>query len=879
MKNIAYNLLEFIKKKKKLYVSDIESSYRRLPTLSEKLPWQEYSQENNCFLLNDGASIGLVFEIDTIAISSQSNDECETICKQVQHFLKHCFPLETGDPWVLQFYLEDDDNMQPTINQLENYMNQHSKYNSFSTQQFNLLKKHLNSFSSKKNMPQPLFSGQESFRIKKRRIRMVVYKIVKNLKNFSRTKSIHEINEISEKLKYYFRNLNIPLYQYDKSSFCSWMLNWFNPNHKSHSTNTRFQAGNDEWLTGDIGERLFLKAPRSFANGWYFDEMPHKVLVIDGLTAYPKIGHMTSEKDFTNKSITLFDQFPVGSRFVMTIVIQDQADVKKHLLKVQKSAVGYHAEAKLTKNETSEALFQIQQGNYFYPCSLAVYIKGEDEDQLSRHEQQVASLCHSNGLNMIESSYDLSPADSYFRYLPMCYDFYFDKSYLSRSHYLPINQISRLLPIYGKDKGSLNPGFIWFNRSGEPFFYDPLNAEDKKNNSHLLIIGETGSGKSNLLVYLLSQMLAIYNPRLFILEAGGSFDLFVDYLKDFGKDVNKISLNFESPISLNPFSATLGSKKKKSPSKRDFIGEMLIASQLMITGGDKKEYERFSRSDYLILLKAIQMANQSMIDKKKSEMIASDIVQALDQLSKEWQENSIEKSNRCTEMADSMRYFCSDPLSRQFFDTPGDPWPNADVTLVNMGVFAKEGYEAQRALAFIGCANKVMSLAEANQNNQRPIILICDENHLFTSIPSLSQLLTRIAKMGRKLGLWLWLATQSLADFPDEASKILNMVETWVCLGLSPDEVNQIKRFKKLTEEQQAMLLSSKKVPGQYSEGVLLSSNYQGLFRNIPPKIFLSLAMTEQSEKFQRNQLMRMHDCSEVEAAIMMANDLFERAV
>lgn len=53
--------------------------------------------------------------------------------------------------------------------------------------------------------------------------------------------------------------------------------------------------------------------------------------------------------------------------------------------------------------------------------------------------------------------------------------------------------------------------------------FDPLHHEDRKKNAHMLILGPTGAGKSALLVYLLQQMAAMYRPRIFIIEAGGSF--------------------------------------------------------------------------------------------------------------------------------------------------------------------------------------------------------------------------------------------------------------------------------------------------------------------------------------------------------------------
>jgi len=49
------------------------------------------------------------------------------------------------------------------------------------------------------------------------------------------------------------------------------------------------------------------------------------------------------------------------------------------------------------------------------------------------------------------------------------------------------------------------------------------------------------------------HMLALYNPRLFIIEAGGSFDLLADYCEYLGLTVNKVKIDPKHPISLNPF--------------------------------------------------------------------------------------------------------------------------------------------------------------------------------------------------------------------------------------------------------------------------------------------------------------------------------------
>ena len=72
-------------------------------------------------------------------------------------------------------------------------------------------------------------------------------------------------------------------------------------------------------------------------------------------------------------------------------------------------------------------------------------------------------------------------------------------------------------------------------------------------NGHLLLFGPTGAGKSATLVSILMQIMAVYRPRLFIVEAGNSFGLQGDYFATLGLTVNKVQLKPGSGLSLAPF--------------------------------------------------------------------------------------------------------------------------------------------------------------------------------------------------------------------------------------------------------------------------------------------------------------------------------------
>ena len=174
----------------------------------------------------------------------------------------------------------------------------------------------------------------------------------------------------------------------------------------------------------------------------------------------------------------------------------------------------------------------------------------------------------------------------------------------------------------------------------------------------------------------------------------------------------------------------------------------------------------------------------------------------------------------------------------------------------------------------MGLMSRTMAKAEERQFEERFTLFFGDEIHTITKNLLTVVYLTKCAKMSRKFGLWLWLATQNVADFPKEARKILSMMEFWICLGMSEVEMKSVEEFRKLTEEERELFRSVRKAAKKYVEGVLLCNRVKGLFRNVPPRLSLALAMTEKHEKAERRQLMDKYQLSELEAAKRIAKGM-----
>lgn len=228
---------------------------------------------------------------------------------------------------------------------------------------------------------------------------------------------------------------------------------------------------------------------------------------------------------------------------------------------------------------------------------------------------------------------------------------------------------------------------------------------------------------------------------------------------------------------------------------------------------------------------------------------------------------------RLLEMADAMDMLCQG-ADGEMFDRPGTPWPEADITIVDLATFAREGYNAQLSIAYISLINTVNNIAERDQFLGRPIINVTDEGHIITRNPLLAPYVVKITKMWRKLGAWYWLATQNIDDLPKAAEPMLNMIEWWICLSMPPDEVEKIARFRELSPAQKALMLSARKEAGKFSEGVILSKSMEVLFRAVPPSLYLALAQTEPEEKAERYQLMRQYGIGELDAAFKVAEKI-----
>ena len=875
---------------------------------------------DNEVLFRDGKTVGAVFEVIPIEADGRTDAFMNSLHQKIISVLRDSIPRDLNSPWIVQITMEDDANVDSFSKTLETYGDLNAGNQEFRKEWIGIMQDHLKDVSDPEGVfVDEMVTGANWF-VRYRKVRVYLWRKTPAIKN----DPAPDVQNVIDQMMSRFKAAGIKLIRQDNEELYRWFSHFLVPtgselfgkdfdqylkeNGYSNKPDFDDMSVFDDGGTDLIESSLHGTRPVSDDQGnWHFTKKIKRFISIQELSQNPEIGHISAELENGEKRIALWDGMPMGSVFSQVLVFVAEDEIDAEILKFEGSVLGNDEKIKFTRKKIQAVRQRLAEGDVMIKCLMGVYVSADSEKEMKYKSRTVATALDSAGLKTIPMEHDVIAQDTFIRALPFNFNYAFDrKPEARRARKIFISQVAKLVPFYGRSRGTGNPGFVVFNRGGEPLSFDPL--KDRVKNAFALILGPTGSGKSAFLNYTIAQYVALYNAKFFIIEKGKSFYLLGQFLQKHGVTVNQIVVTPNSDISLNPFSTACDLKEvqddlmsmseaekmafeaehdlilkseedidevevevEEDLSQRDELGEMTIAAITMVTGGEQKELDLLRRHERFDVMTAIIRAGKNTI--KKGYTLTEDVAEALDQMSRDDAAYSDARRARLKEFSDNLRLFCVG-VRGQFFNRKGEQWPVADVTIFDVGMMVNDEYSDMMGVSMVSMLNKVISIAEANQYDNRPIITLADEGHITTTNPLIAPIVTNMTKMARKLGLWFWLATQNLADFKEASSKMLSNMEWWITMSTTQDEVDQIKRFKLLNDDQVLMLLAARKEPGKYTEGVVLSDKLLCLFRNVPPALVMALAQTESDEKAVRKGLMDKHGITELEAAYMVAEEM-----
>lgn len=863
------------------------------PSLPNQLAVVDFCDVTNLFLLSDGVSIGSGFELASIPAEAASLEHIEAVFNKIRDTFATVVPLHREAPWVMQVYVNDDYSLKPVLNHIHQHIESAIAKTIFTKDYLS----RLDDLFTKMTRPEGLFIDPKTdapFRGRRRRVRVLFFRRYHDT-NTTREQAIAEHQDVLAQIESKLKSPGLELKRLTGNDYYHWWVRWFNP-RSADALLAQFPYPNVKPAAFNLNQSIFFTPPQSDEKGFVFDGITHRVLYVDGLKASPEIGVLSRERTQANPKhrYALLDRLPEGAIYTLQVTFSNDEALDAHLMHLEKGIIGTSLKPQQVRGDIKTARDELAMGNRLFWVNQAIYYRAESDEQIHQIEKALKDLFFEANMPLIASEFDLHPLNSYLNALPFNFVPSFARRYLRLDRLMYASELAALLPVYGRNQGARHlPCFTFFNRLGEPVLFDILHTDFISQNSHLALFANSGGGKSVLIGWMIHSLMAVKNARIVLFEMGNSFDRLLTHCKAHGKKTSQLLLSNqkEKAIPLNPFcdaykaipdisenlteahaeklAEQLAALKQNqsqiattdelacNDSSRHYVAELALALRTMITEANPREEELFTLADETLLIEILTDAIMTSASLSIPQMLTEHVLQAFER--RLVLEDVPRKKDRIQDMADRLKSYVINSSKSRFFNVPTEPLDDFDIFHIDISAIKDD--RGKLALVMVSLLPRILAMAEQTQNDKRPMFLIIDEAHLQFEIDVIVAYATLIAKVARKLGLWLVPVTQNIADMRStKATKILSLIETWITLGLDEKELADIKQFKALTPQQESLIRDIDSQKGLYAEAVLLGSRYQGLFRVIPPRYVLALLLNEKSEKAERFALEQEHD-------------------
>lgn len=907
--------------------SDMKKMYKtKLPSFADTLPYAGYDAESQTFILEDLVSRAMVFTIEPISTEGKTSESLAKIRDSIEA-LYSVFEErdELEGQWVIQEFTYEDNSVDAIINKMRSQVLPHARGTKFTESYLKLMERHYRTISKEDGLFFDEKVTSQPWRFKTPRTKFIIYRRQGNkdvsLVNQGKHSPLIEITQLAKELSVKLSQAGIRFQIDDDVAMFSWLFKFFNPNpdvsvfeNKEAYYERMCDIDNDLLVGSDLCEALLSEPPESHLedNCWYFNNLPMRFLRFGSLRKAPRIGALTgevSEGEGANlTTFCAFDALPTGSILTKTVVITPQPDFDSKFEKLQSASRAPSKEARIMARNLEAVEELLTSKPLKLRATMGVYVSGKNLTQLEDNQRKVISTLAGSNIMLYKDKADGLSLDAFIVHLPMNFRPKEDKGMFLRSMWA--QHSANLFFGFSRGEGTGNVCMSFFNRGGSPVFFDPFSKKDKDNNAFGFIAGPSGAGKSVTITQMAYAIMSFKRPRLFLIEYGDSFSmaakdwemkgLSVNYIKvmpnvlpvlapfsKIDRIVDDLALGDEDDI-INEFEELQyeditvedpkDNERDKVNSQGDTLSELELVLLLMITGSEEAERARYSRADRSLIRRCLVDTAKRQRRKgieaglgKALPTIVDDLIETFDGYADDPNEDQKKVARM---MARSLDDFTTG-ICKSLFNTPGESWPDTDVTVFNLGLLSQESNAPYLNVAVLSLMQHINNLSEAYQYDARDVVSITDEAHLLLNNDMLGKILTRVVKTARKLGHVPFFATQDLADLAGEAKKILNNIEWFYCLNFGHDEAKRVAAIKNLSEEDMYLMTSTRKLDKCYTEGVVVSKHQRIQFRITPPSLMLAVAMTESDEKAERRRLMVERGITnELEAVYAMANDL-----
>ena len=99
--------------------TDITRGYAKRPTITDYLPWRDYNDKYQVFLLEDQQSLRVCLSIKPVACEARPLEKMEAIQQAIAEALKNAIPLEKINPWIVQVFVQRENKLDATFDAIK----------------------------------------------------------------------------------------------------------------------------------------------------------------------------------------------------------------------------------------------------------------------------------------------------------------------------------------------------------------------------------------------------------------------------------------------------------------------------------------------------------------------------------------------------------------------------------------------------------------------------------------------------------------------------------------------------------------------------------------------------------------------------------------
>jgi conjugal transfer ATP-binding protein TraC len=545
----------------------------------------------------------------------------------------------------------------------------------------------------------------------------------------------------------------------------------WNPNHA---------VGLGQFDETDIRDRVLVSELVKEVRGFRLGSTHHRVVTLKVLP----------EQSFAGMAASLVD-LPFASRLYLSFHVPDQNKEIEWLKLNRRMAYAMVIGKKGVSDVEGEAKLQdieellnevVKDGEKIFSVSLAVVLRSENEQELdgqvSHVLQLIRELAGSEGFMETYAAFDIFSACS----IPNARN-------RERSKRLKSSNLADLLPVFGLWNGFDKPSVLLRTRMGSLFRFDPFSSG--LTNANQIISGGSGSGKSYLTNLMVGQMLS-QNPRVFILDVGGSYQKTCELL-----DGQYIPLSMSTGLSMNPFDRT--SADAVTDEKVKFLVALV---QIMTKEEDQRAIGKLEKSEIEQAIQHVYIEqSKPRLSHLRERLIQSEIaeVQRIGKILSLW---------------------CGESPFGKLIDR--ETTISFDKRIVCFDLKGLEANPELQAAALFTITDMVWREVQKDRSEMK--FLVFDECWRLLESDAGSQFVGEVFRTFRKYYASAIAISQNIDDFAKSkaASAIMpNSSIKWILKQPGAD-FKRLAEVLRLNEREIALVQSLAQVKGQYSEAFLV---------------------------------------------------------